>query len=133
MTTLVALLLGVWMELGARQVWFIVGEKTIKFGRVRPFPASAIRAFSPVAGKEEIRVLREKLIAGTNILNMRTNPNPHMKGFLAPKWVDAAVLVEADPSIGPMHTFVIGTRHQRELLDALAAVAPARETAGAWS
>jgi hypothetical protein len=122
--TALALLIGVWAELGARQVWFIVGEKTVVFGRVKPFPVSALREFEPVDGKVAIRQVRDRLMGNTTMWNARTKPNPNVKGTLAPKWVDQAVLVQADASIGPTHTFLIGTRHQQELLDVLRAVAP---------
>jgi hypothetical protein len=125
----IGILVPVWLELGARQVWFIVGERTVKFGRVRAFPASAVREFEPVDGKVAIKRVRDRLMGNTTAWNMRTKPNPNVKGTLAPKWVDQAVLVQADPSIGPTHTFLIGTRHQQELLDALREVAHGGETA----
>jgi hypothetical protein len=116
-STVIPVGIGVWAELGSRQVWFVVGERSIKFGRVRPFSAAEVVSFAPMSGKREIKALRKRLRGDADIFN--ASRRPHLKGLLAPPGVEDAVLVRLKPGTVAGDLFLIGTHHQAELLAAL--------------
>lgn len=119
--TLMPIGIGIAFEMGARHVWFVVGERTLTFGRVPPFPASAVRDFELLSGKRRIDKVRLQIRGRSTQWNMRTRPNPNLRGSLAPKGVDHAVLIHVDPAAARMetNTFLIGTRRPEELVSAL--------------
>ena len=121
LATLTPLLNGVWAEIGSRQVRFVVGERTLKLGRLPAFPAAAVKDYELVEGKQRVDQLRLQIRGESTQWNLRTRPNPILRGSRAPKGVANAVLIHVDPAAAHMKTdtFLIGTRHPEGLVAAL--------------
>jgi hypothetical protein len=121
MATVIPIGIGVWAELGSRRVWFIVGERTLKLGRVPAFPASAVRDFELLDGKQAVDRARSEIRGDSTQWNQRTKPNPNLRGSLAANGAENAVLIHVDPHAAriPTDTFLIGTRRPEALMAAL--------------